>query len=103
MIKIRRYSGKDKVKVRKMKYLALGFWVDSRGGSHQTFTLSRETDSEDLQTVLDMLCAESLMAHEDTDCVFLMENGGPRPVIKHFWGADDLEDLLFQDEEKMPE
>ncbi len=91
---IRRYAGKDKVKVTKMKYLALGVWIDSRGGSFQSFTLSRPTDSEDLETVLEILCKEAQMEMENTESVFLMENGGPRPVIKHFWGTDDFMDLV---------
>ena len=45
-----------------MRYLAIGFWTDP--GSGESFTLSRETDSDDVKVVLDMLCAE---AHEDPE------------------------------------
>jgi len=71
-----------------MKYLAIGYWSDGCG---ESFTLSRPTDSEDRDVILDMLCQEARILKDSIDTVLVVrngesDNGTPEPPhVKHHW------------------
>jgi hypothetical protein len=69
------------------KYLGIIFTVDS--GSGETFSLSREVETDNKRTVYDFLLGEAKLDDDSVDSILLIENGadGECPQVKSFWTA----------------
>jgi hypothetical protein len=81
-----------------MKYLGIIYCLDSDSG--ETFTLSREVDTDDKKTVYDLLKSEAQCTDDDVDVILLVKStyevldskgSGPSllgsPEVHKFWRA----------------
>ena len=66
-----------------MKYLAIGFW--SHNGN-QTFSLSRKTDSTDINEIIDLLQSEGRDTYIDT-ILLVCSDGANAPIVLKHWSS----------------
>ena len=70
-----------------MKYLAIIFLVDLGGG--QSFSLSREVDTNDVELVYKYMKKEAKATDDQVDTILLLENGDTSPKVVKFWRAEN--------------
>jgi len=70
-----------------MRYLAIGFWINDTG---EDFSLSRETNDEDVKKVSDMLCKDCSLPNENLAVVLLVKAAhlAPPSIYKSWRAAD---------------
>lgn len=68
-------------------HLAILFAVDF-GGSNETFTLSREVDTDDpIEVAKYMMKEAGITNEENVDTILLLRNGNSSPEVVHHWSA----------------
>jgi len=67
-----------------MKYTAL---LIALGANHETFTISREVETDDLSTIYTYMQGEAQVDDDEVDTILLFKNGTESPDVVGFWRA----------------